>query len=63
MNTNMIIKANKVIIGDTITHTLLSGTASHFYTEANCYQYIRAKNRFVSGYYNEVGLFSLRRLQ
>ncbi|MFM7987918.1 MAG: hypothetical protein ACKPKO_52255, partial [Candidatus Fonsibacter sp.] len=34
VNTDMIIKANRVLLGDTIPHTLLSGTASHFYSVA-----------------------------
>ncbi|MFM7981769.1 MAG: hypothetical protein ACKPKO_20865, partial [Candidatus Fonsibacter sp.] len=57
-NTDMIIKANKVIIWDTITHTLLSGVASHFYTESNFYQYIRAKTGFESGYDNGYDIFT-----
>ncbi|MFM7989222.1 MAG: hypothetical protein ACKPKO_58900, partial [Candidatus Fonsibacter sp.] len=34
VNTDMLIKANRVLFGDTITHTLLSGAASHFYSAA-----------------------------
>ncbi|MFM7988750.1 MAG: hypothetical protein ACKPKO_56495, partial [Candidatus Fonsibacter sp.] len=34
VNTDMIISANRVLLGDTIPHTLLSGTASHFYSVA-----------------------------
>ncbi|MFM7987983.1 MAG: hypothetical protein ACKPKO_52585 [Candidatus Fonsibacter sp.] len=44
--TNVVIKTINVIFGDTITHTLLAGAASHFYAEANCYQSLRAKNGF-----------------
>ncbi|MFM7986369.1 MAG: hypothetical protein ACKPKO_44365, partial [Candidatus Fonsibacter sp.] len=58
VNIDMHIKANNVIIGDTIAHTLLSGVASHFYSEAIFYQSLRAKNGIVSGYDNEVGLFT-----
>ncbi|MFM7984294.1 MAG: hypothetical protein ACKPKO_33720 [Candidatus Fonsibacter sp.] len=58
VNTDMMIKANKVIIGNTVTHTLLSGVASHFYTDAILYQYLRAKNGFESGYDNGDGIFT-----
>ncbi|MFM7982150.1 MAG: hypothetical protein ACKPKO_22810 [Candidatus Fonsibacter sp.] len=34
VNTDMIIKANRVLLGDTITHTLLSGAVSYFYSTA-----------------------------
>ncbi|MFM7978947.1 MAG: hypothetical protein ACKPKO_06485, partial [Candidatus Fonsibacter sp.] len=34
VNTDMIIKANRVMLGDTITHTLLSGAVSYFYSTA-----------------------------
>ncbi|MFM7988582.1 MAG: hypothetical protein ACKPKO_55645, partial [Candidatus Fonsibacter sp.] len=34
VNTDMIIKANRVLFGYTITHTLLSGAASYFYSVA-----------------------------
>ncbi|MFM7983111.1 MAG: hypothetical protein ACKPKO_27705, partial [Candidatus Fonsibacter sp.] len=34
VNTDMIIKANRVLFGDTITHTLLSGAASCCYSVA-----------------------------
>ncbi|MFM7978044.1 MAG: hypothetical protein ACKPKO_01900 [Candidatus Fonsibacter sp.] len=34
VNTDMLIKANRVLFGDTITHTLLSGAASCFYSVA-----------------------------
>ncbi|MFM7982690.1 MAG: hypothetical protein ACKPKO_25545, partial [Candidatus Fonsibacter sp.] len=34
VNTDMIIKANRVLLGDTIPHTLLSGAVSHFYSTA-----------------------------
>ncbi|MFM7983798.1 MAG: hypothetical protein ACKPKO_31185, partial [Candidatus Fonsibacter sp.] len=57
VNTDMIIKADTVLFGDTYTHTSLSGSSSNFYSEANCYQYLRAKNGFVSEYDNEAGLF------
>ncbi|MFM7983274.1 MAG: hypothetical protein ACKPKO_28530, partial [Candidatus Fonsibacter sp.] len=40
VNTDLIIKANKVIIGDTITHTLLSGAASHFYSAAELHKLV-----------------------
>ena len=30
----MIIKANRVLLGDTITHTLLSSAVSYFYSTA-----------------------------
>ncbi|MFM7981545.1 MAG: hypothetical protein ACKPKO_19725, partial [Candidatus Fonsibacter sp.] len=32
VNTDMIIKATRVLLGDTIPHTLLSGAVSHFYS-------------------------------
>ncbi|MFM7981585.1 MAG: hypothetical protein ACKPKO_19935, partial [Candidatus Fonsibacter sp.] len=59
VNTDKIIKANTVLFGYTLTHTSLSGSSSNFYSEANIYQYLRAKNGCVSGYDNEVGVFSL----
>ncbi|MFM7985868.1 MAG: hypothetical protein ACKPKO_41790, partial [Candidatus Fonsibacter sp.] len=34
VNTDMIIKANKVLLGDTIPHTLLSGAVYYFYSTA-----------------------------
>ncbi|MFM7986563.1 MAG: hypothetical protein ACKPKO_45340, partial [Candidatus Fonsibacter sp.] len=34
VNTDMIIKANTVLFGDTLTHTSLSGTSPSFYTKA-----------------------------
>ncbi|MFM7983495.1 MAG: hypothetical protein ACKPKO_29635 [Candidatus Fonsibacter sp.] len=43
MNTDMIIKANTVLFGDTLTHTSLSGSSSNFYSEA-IFQSLRAKN-------------------
>ncbi|MFM7986324.1 MAG: hypothetical protein ACKPKO_44130 [Candidatus Fonsibacter sp.] len=58
MNTDMVIKANTVLFGDTLTHTSLSGSSSNFYTEAMFYQLLRCKNGFVSGYDNEFGLFA-----
>ncbi|MFM7977736.1 MAG: hypothetical protein ACKPKO_00330 [Candidatus Fonsibacter sp.] len=58
VNTDMIIKANTVLFGDTLTHTSLSGSSSNFYLEANLYQSLRAKNGFLSGYDNKVGLFT-----
>ncbi|MFM7985666.1 MAG: hypothetical protein ACKPKO_40775, partial [Candidatus Fonsibacter sp.] len=57
VNTDMIIKADTVLFGDTLTHTSLSGSSSNFYSEAHFYQYLRAKNGIESGYDNEVGLF------
>ncbi|MFM7984172.1 MAG: hypothetical protein ACKPKO_33100, partial [Candidatus Fonsibacter sp.] len=59
VNTDMTIKANMVLFGDTFTHTILSGIASDFYTQCNFYQYVRAKNGFESVYDNEYG-FSTR---
>ena len=35
VNTDMIIKADTVLFGDTYTHTSLSGSSSNFYSEAN----------------------------
>ncbi|MFM7989967.1 MAG: hypothetical protein ACKPKO_62700 [Candidatus Fonsibacter sp.] len=55
-NIDMIIKANTVLFGDTLTRTSLSGSSSNFYSEA-IFQSLRANNGFVSGYDNEVGLF------
>ncbi|MFM7981402.1 MAG: hypothetical protein ACKPKO_19010, partial [Candidatus Fonsibacter sp.] len=52
------IKANTVLFGDTLTHTSLSGSSSDILSEANSYQYLRAKNGIISGYDNEVGLFT-----
>ena len=40
VNTDMIIKSNRVIIGDTITHTLLSGAVSSFYSVADFHNLI-----------------------
>ncbi|MFM7980416.1 MAG: hypothetical protein ACKPKO_13970, partial [Candidatus Fonsibacter sp.] len=34
VNTDMIIKANTVLFGDTLTHTSLSGSSSNLYSEA-----------------------------
>ncbi|MFM7981820.1 MAG: hypothetical protein ACKPKO_21130, partial [Candidatus Fonsibacter sp.] len=34
VNTDMIIQANRVLLGDTIPHTLLSGAVSYFYSVA-----------------------------
>ncbi|MFM7986115.1 MAG: hypothetical protein ACKPKO_43060, partial [Candidatus Fonsibacter sp.] len=36
VNTDMIIKANTVLFGDTLTHKSLSGSSSNFYSEAFC---------------------------
>ncbi|MFM7980580.1 MAG: hypothetical protein ACKPKO_14805, partial [Candidatus Fonsibacter sp.] len=58
VNTDMIIKANTVLFGTTITHTSLSGSSSNFHSEAMFYLSVRAKNGSVSGYDNEVGLFT-----
>ncbi|MFM7985524.1 MAG: hypothetical protein ACKPKO_40050, partial [Candidatus Fonsibacter sp.] len=58
MNTDMIIKANTVLFGDTLTHTSLSRSSSNVYSEAIFINILRAKNGFVSGYDNEVGLFT-----
>ncbi|MFM7980476.1 MAG: hypothetical protein ACKPKO_14275, partial [Candidatus Fonsibacter sp.] len=40
VNTDMIIKTNRVIFGDTITHTLLSGAVSFFYSVAEIHNLI-----------------------
>ncbi|MFM7986656.1 MAG: hypothetical protein ACKPKO_45810 [Candidatus Fonsibacter sp.] len=34
MNTDMLIKANTVLFGDTLTHTSSCGSSSNFYSEA-----------------------------
>ncbi len=36
VNTDMIITANTVLFGDTLTHTSLYGSSSNFYSEAIC---------------------------
>ncbi|MFM7977894.1 MAG: hypothetical protein ACKPKO_01150, partial [Candidatus Fonsibacter sp.] len=58
VNTDMIINADTVLFGDTYTHKSLSGSSSNFYSEANYYQSLRATNGILSGYDNEVGLFT-----
>ncbi|MFM7981666.1 MAG: hypothetical protein ACKPKO_20345, partial [Candidatus Fonsibacter sp.] len=59
-NTDMIIKANRVLLGDTLTHTLLAGAVSHFYSAAEFHNLIYFCDNVAVGYKDENDMFVTR---
>ncbi|MFM7982114.1 MAG: hypothetical protein ACKPKO_22625, partial [Candidatus Fonsibacter sp.] len=62
VNTDMIIKANTVLFGDTLTHTSLSGSSSSFYSEAMFYHLCGLRTDLYQDTTTKLG-FSLRHSQ
>ena len=60
VNTDMIIKANRVLLGDTIPHTLLSGAVSHFYSVAEFHNLIYFCDNVAVGYKDANDMFITR---
>ncbi|MFM7989100.1 MAG: hypothetical protein ACKPKO_58285, partial [Candidatus Fonsibacter sp.] len=60
VNTDMIIKANRVLFGDTITHTLLSGAASYFYSVAEFRNIVYFCDNIEVGYRDANDMFVTR---
>ena len=56
----MIINANRVLFGDTITHTLLSGAASHFYSVAEFHNLVYFGDSVAVGYRDANDMFVTR---
>ncbi|MFM7985687.1 MAG: hypothetical protein ACKPKO_40880 [Candidatus Fonsibacter sp.] len=56
----MVIKFNRELFGDTSTHTLLSGAASHFYSVAEFYNLIYLGDNVAVGYKDANDIFVTR---
>ena len=56
----MIIKANRVLLGDTIRHTLLSGAVSYFYSVAEFCSLTYFCDNVAVGYRDENDIFVTR---
>ncbi|MFM7989932.1 MAG: hypothetical protein ACKPKO_62525, partial [Candidatus Fonsibacter sp.] len=57
INTDMIIKANRVLFGDTIAHTLVSGATSYFYSVAEFRNVVYFGDSVAVGYRNANDMF------
>ncbi|MFM7984612.1 MAG: hypothetical protein ACKPKO_35330, partial [Candidatus Fonsibacter sp.] len=60
VNTDMIISANRVLLGDTIPHTLLSGAVSHFYSTAEFHNIVYFGDNVEAGYRDANDMFVTR---